>query len=102
MTPRKRHRRFFFFLFVSLLIGALSGVVMMLWNAILTDVLNAKPITYPQALGLFILCRILFGSFRLGGTGRSPWKKHRRGRWSNLSQEEKTRLKEEWRKRCNR
>jgi hypothetical protein len=101
MTPRKRHRGFFL-LFIPLLIGALAGVVMLLWNAILSNVLDVKPLTYLQALGLLVLCRILFGGFRFGGSNRPPWPKYRRGRWGNLSQEEKDRLKEEWRKRCGR
>ncbi len=101
MTPKKRYRGFFFLLFIPLLIGALAGVVMILWNAILPDVFDIKRITYGQALGLFILCRILFGNFRFGRTRQAPWKKYNRGRWGNLSQEEKARLKEEWRKRCS-
>ncbi|MGD1892746.1 MAG: hypothetical protein ACFB15_19435 [Cyclobacteriaceae bacterium] len=101
MTPKKRYRGFFL-LFVPLLIGALAGVVMLLWNATLPNVLDVKPLTYLQALGLLVLCRILFGGFRFGGPGRPSWSKYRRGRWSNLSQEEKDRLKEEWRKRCSR
>lgn len=101
MTPRKRYRGFFFLLFIPLLIGALAGGVMILWNAILPDIFDVKRITYGQALGLFILCRILFGGFQFGGPHR-PWKKHRRNRWSNLNQAEKDRLKEEWRRRCGR
>nr|WKN37372.1 hypothetical protein K4G66_01450 [Tunicatimonas sp. TK19036] len=102
MNPRKRYRGFFFLLFIPLLLGALAAVVMGLWNAILPEVLGAKPVTYWQAAGLLILSRILLGGFRMGGGGRPPWQQRRRGRWSNLSEEERSRLKEEWRKRCSR
>ncbi len=100
MNPRRRYHGLFF-LFIPLLIAALGGAVMGLWNAILPEVLNAKPLSYWQALGLLLLSRILFGGFRFGG-GSPPWKGRRRGRWSNLSDEERARMKEAWRQRCNR
>ena len=98
--PRRRYRRFFFLLFIPLLMAVLSGAVMGLWNAILPDVLGIKPITYWQALGLLILSRILLGGFRFGGGGPPPWKGRRRGRWTTMSDEEKARMKDEWKKRC--
>lgn len=98
---RRGPRKFFFLLFIPLILGALSAVVMVLWNAILPDVLGAKPLSYWQAAGLLILSRILLGGFRFGG-GSPPWKGKGRGRWSGLSEEEKVKMKEEWRKRCGR
>ena len=56
---------------------------MALWNAILPEVVDAKPLSYWQALGLLLLSRILFGGFRFGGGG-APWGRKRRGRWANL------------------
>ena len=96
---RRRPRRFFFLLFIPLLIGVLGAVVMGLWNAILPDVLGVKSIAYWQALGLLVLSRILLGGFRFGG-GTPPWKGRRRGRWTAMSEEEKAKMKEEWKKRC--
>lgn len=44
------------------------AVVMLLWNAIIPQVIGWSAITYWQAAGLFILARILFGKFgRPGG-----------------------------------
>lgn len=100
MTKPRRRYRGLFFLFVPLLIAALGGAVMALWNAILPEVLNAKPLSYWQALGLLLLSRILFGGFRFGGG--APWARKRRGRWANLSEEERERMKEAWRQRCSR
>ena len=101
MTKPPRRYRGLFFLFVPLLIAALGGAVMALWNAILPEVVDAKPLSYWQALGLLLLSRILFGGFRFGGGG-PPWGRKRRGRWANLSEEERERMKEAWRQRCNR
>ena len=97
--PRRRSRGFFFLLLILLLVAALAGIVMGLWNAILPEVLGVKPVTYWQALGILILSRILLGGFRIGNGGRSSWAK-RRGQWSRLSEEEKAKMKEAWRKRC--
>ncbi len=98
---RRGSRKFFFLLFIPFILGVLGAVVMGLWNAILPEVLGAKPLTYWQAVGLLILSRILLGGFRFGG-GNPPWKGKRRGRWSGMSEEEKIKMKEEWRKRCGR
>ena len=88
---------------IPLLFGVLALVVMLLWNAILPDVLQTRPLTYWQALGLLLLCRILFGGLpfrnRSGGPrfGRGPAIKEK---WMTMSEEERAKFKEEWRKRC--
>ena len=60
-------------------------------------------VTYWQAIGLLILGKILFGGFgphrrgggpwgRQGGPGGgNPW-----GRWHNMTPEERTKYKEDW------
>lgn len=92
-----------FFLMIPLLLAMAGGLVMWLWNAILPGLLGVKAISFWQALGLFLLCKILFGNFRgpSGGRGRmgfGPGKM--RERWMNATPEEREALKEEWRKRC--
>ena len=85
-----------------LLFGAL---VMWLWNNILPAVLGVGALTYWQAVGLLVLCRILFGGFRGGrpGGGRPGWS-HRgpewREKWMNMSDEERAKFRAEWRERC--
>jgi hypothetical protein len=107
--PNYRPRFLFFPLFAvaaALLIGA---VVKYLWNAILPALLGVAFISYWQAVGLLILCRILFGNFGRGGMGRNPRWENRRGfqmgeqwrnKWANMTDEERAKLKEEWRRRC--
>jgi hypothetical protein len=47
---------------------ALGGeVVLQLWNWLLPPLFGLRQITFWQALGILVLCRILFG--RLGGPG---------------------------------
>lgn len=90
----------FFPLFIVAAILIFGGVVMLLWNAILPDVLHVTQISYWQAVGLLVLCRILFG-FRGGGPGRfnhgrGPW----RQKWMNMSEDEKAKLRAAWKSRC--
>ena len=64
----RRRGRFFFFPLIPIAAALLFGfVVMLLWNAILPQVVNAAPLSYWQAVGLLVLSRILFGSFFRGG-----------------------------------
>ena len=71
-------------------IAVLGWVVMLLWNVIVPAVFPAAhAIDYPHAVGLLVLCRILFGGFRghrSGGRGRH-WR-----RWAGLTPEEREQL----------
>ena len=100
-----RKGRFLFPFFAPLLIFLLAAVVMGLWNATLPQLLSVNRIGYWQALGLFLLCRILFGGFGFKGRngrfegGRNGWEGWR-GKWQNMTEEERANFKEQWRKRC--
>ena len=98
-----KKRRYLFFLFVPLILIGLAAIVMFLWNAILPAVLHVEKLTYTQAFGLLILSKILFGGFPFPGRGRANFgpPRHIRAKWMNMSEEERTKFKEEWRKRCS-
>jgi hypothetical protein len=77
-------------------IAALGGVVMALWNAVIPGLLaGAQAIDDPHALGLLLLCRILFGGFRGYGGWRRGWHGHRFGHrrcgpdWHAMTPEER-------------
>ena len=54
------------------LFAALGGLVVReLWNWLLPTLFGLPRVTFWQALGLLMLCRILFGGFGLHGSGRS-------------------------------
>lgn len=70
-------------------VALLGCVVMLLWNWIIPSVFtNCQPIDYWRALGLLVLCRILFGGFRGrhggGHGGRERWQ-----RWQAMTPEER-------------
>ena len=68
-----RKMRFFgahFVLFGILFFGVMGLLIFGLWNALIPAILGLPKISFWQALGLFILSRILFGRFGGGGWGK--------------------------------
>ena len=77
-----------------------GSVVMLLWNNLLPALFGISTITFWQASGLLILSKILFGGFR-GGHGHHNFHGHGpHSRWMHLTEEEKEKMKSEWRGRC--
>ncbi len=76
-------------------------LVMHLWNWLMPALFGLKLITFWQALGLLVLCRILIGGLGGGGSNRSR-KQHRRlsERFEHLTPEEREKLREWMRSRC--
>lgn len=103
--PRRRRFKWIAILVIPIVVLLVCLLVMILWNAILPDVLPVKAITYSQAIGIFILSRILFGSLRFHPAWHRPkFVNHLRERWKNMTPEEKANFRKEWRNRfdsCN-
>ena len=102
-TYNWRKRKGCFFAFIPLIIVALAAIVMLLWNAILPEVLPVSKITYWQAMGILILSKILFGGFRMG----SRFKNHHaqvhnnfKDKFMNMSDEERKNFRDQWKNRC--
>ncbi|MFT8212157.1 MAG: hypothetical protein ACMZI0_19195 [Symbiopectobacterium sp.] len=83
------HDRKFKMLGIGLLaIVAIATLVMLLWNALLPAIFGVQSIGFFQALGLLILCKILFGGIGYRGFfGRHG--REMRERWLAMSQEER-------------
>lgn len=105
---RNRMRAIPFFILIGIAAVALFGfVVMSLWNAILVPLLHVGLINFWQALGIFILAKLLFGGFPQGRRRHdyrhAEWKRMSEGmkeKWSTMTQEEKEKFKQEWKNRC--
>ncbi len=99
-------RRFIFFIpfMIAAAVLLFGGLVMWLWNNILPAVLGVGTLTFWQAVGLLVLCRILFGGFRGGRPGGRPgWSRRGpewREKWMNMNEEERSKFRAEWRERC--
>ncbi len=50
-----------FFLLIAA-VAAIGAIVMLLWNAIIPAIIGWGMLSYLQAVGLLILCRLLFGN----------------------------------------
>jgi hypothetical protein len=65
-------------------------VVMHLWNWLLPGIFGWRLITFWQALGMLVLCRILFGGFGGHGHDRKKWGRHK---CSGMSPEEREKFR---------
>ena len=78
-------------------------LVMHLWNWLLPPLFGWRQITFWQALGLLLLCRILFGGLGVRGSHRSNMRSKMRQRmaerWEQMMPEEREKARERWR-RC--
>lgn len=99
---RRKNRIKRFVLFIPLFIAGMalfSLILMLLWNAILPDVLMVKPITFLQAIGIFAISKMLFG---FGGGWGGKRRHYMQERFANMTPEEREKFKAEWKDRCNR
>jgi hypothetical protein len=92
-----------------LLFMAIGGeIVMHLWNWLLPPLFGWRQIAFWQALGLLVLCRILFGGWGSHGSGHSNVRRRvvdrladRMGdRWDAMTPEERERFRQRMRERC--
>jgi hypothetical protein len=101
MYPEKKSKKIGMIIMVVLsILAVLSAVIMLLWNALLPDILHLPAINYWQAMGLLILSKLLFGGFRGWGGGGKHWKKELRDKWMQMPPDEREKLRQEWRDRC--
>jgi hypothetical protein len=80
----------------------LGYLLMTLWNNLIPQLFNGPVITFGQALGLFLLSRILFMGFRPWGGGqyaRGSWKSKWEEKMAAMTPEERERFKQACAKR---
>jgi hypothetical protein len=73
-------------------IAGFGVIVMSLWNWLLPAIFGIAVINFWQALGLLVLCRILFGSFGAGKmfvAGDTFHRKSIRAKWQQMMPEER-------------
>jgi hypothetical protein len=74
-------------------------VVMHLWNWLLPMLFGWHQITFWQALGLLVLCRLLFGNLS-HGSDRSRSRRRRDEQWEKMTPEEREKFRQSWSARC--
>jgi len=97
---RRRLAKIPMFIAMAILFIALFGYfVMRLWNWLTPSLFGWHAITYWQALGILILCKILFGGFR--GHHGGHWRSRRMiQEWAKMTPEERERFRQSMRERC--
>lgn len=102
MKKNIRKFRFLFVLIPLAMLFAVSGLVMWLWNALLPNIIGVKNISYWQAMGIFVLSKILFGGFHGKGCRhhRKMEKLKHHEAFLDMTDEEKEKLREAWKNRC--
>ncbi len=79
---------------MALFVAIGGEVVRLLWNWLLPMLFGWRTITFWQALGMLVLCRILFGGFRLGNGGpRSRMRQRMQERWEQMTPEEREKFR---------
>ncbi len=79
----------------AIMICALFGfLVRELWNALIPSIFGWHTITFWQAVGLLVLCKMLFGGFhRPFGGRRGAWKQRMRERMDQMTPEQREQLR---------
>ena len=75
----------------TIALSVVGWVVMSLWNWLAPAAFGGHVIGFWQALGLFVLARILVGGLRRGGHGRGNWRRRMSERWEATSDDERAR-----------
>lgn len=70
-------------LFIAVFAAAIA-IVMLLWNALIPEIVGWTVINYWQAAGLMILCRLLLGGFGRFGRGHFFGRRGNHGHWHNF------------------
>ncbi len=85
---------------VVLLVAIFGEVVMHLWNWLVPAIFGLHMITFWQALGLLVLCRILFGGFGHHGNGHSRGRHRCAERWEQMTPEQREEFRKKMRGCC--
>jgi len=85
---------------IALIIVIKSAIVLLLWNALVPELFHGPTLSYPQALGLTVLVKLLFGFPKFGPFSGRHWGPPWKARWAGLPPEEREKLREEIRRRC--
>ena len=99
-----RHRAWKAFKFVvvaAVAVGVIGAVVMSMWNWLAPAAFGGHLIGFWQAIGLFVLARLLVGGLRRGGgRGRGQWRRRSAERWAAMSEDERERFGQRFAGRC--
>ncbi len=97
---RRIPRMLMFMVMAVLFIIVFSAVVMLLWNWLTPALFGWHVITFWQAVGILVLCKILLGGFRGRPRPHLYWRRRMMERWARMSPEEREKFRQSMRGRC--
>ncbi len=80
-------------------VGVVGFAFMSLWNWLVPSITGWHALGFGQALGLLVLCRMLFGGFR--GRWHGHWRMRMRERWEQMTPEERERFRAGLSRHCH-
>ncbi len=90
-------------LFIALAVFGVGWIVMLLWNALIPDLFHGPVISYWQAVGLFVLSKILIVGHggKRGGRWKHDryWKQRFAERMASMTPEERQKCRDLWQRR---
>jgi hypothetical protein len=97
----KRNKWIFFVapIAIAAFIAIFGELAMHLWNWLAPTLFGWKQISFWQALGLLLLCRMLFGGFGGHGRDRSDRRCGKASRWEKMTPEEREKFRQDMRAR---
>ena len=98
-------KKILMFIGIGILCTAAFGLFILglqyLWNWVVPGIFGWSLINYWQALGLFVLSKILFKGFVFNGGHRGGWGSYRwKKKWETMSPEDRERFKQKMREKC--
>ena len=87
----------------ALAVTAFGYVVMLLWNGLIPELFKGPVLSFPQAIGLLVLAKILFRG--IGWNGRHRWKHHQwrermQEKMNAMTPEEREKFRQQWERHC--
>lgn len=93
-----------FIAFAVVFVVAIGFIVSTLWNWLIPELFHGPVISFWQAVGLFVLGKIIFGwhgSGKPGWAGRRDWRRKMQAHMESMTPEEREKLRERL-KKCQR
>ncbi len=81
-------------------VGAVGLGIEQLWNWLAPSLFGWRTITYWQAVGVLVLCRLLFGSWGGRGFHRGNFRRRMSERWERMTPEEREKFRQGMRHGC--
>jgi uncharacterized membrane protein len=85
---------------VPLFLAVFGYGVMWLWNWLMPALFGWHLISFWQALGILVLCKILFGGFHSRHGGQGHWRRRMHERWEHMTPEEREKFRQSMYGRC--